>query len=284
MSTLSIVAAGCNTPEGYFNGSSLSSITALPSGDMPAQDIPIVSPSPTPSCQTVLSNSTSTTPLKIIFMEDNSGSANNGRGATDPAGTWRIQTIQSFLSTYGSQTNLSYSFGYFSTNAYLWDMGLDRFGKTSVDMPFGTASGLGDSVDYFGNHLTTVAGAGGSTNYKQAFAALETAILADEAAGNKEDYAIVFLSDGQPSDLGDNATKQLNGIASLVSDLQATAASNGVSKATISAVYFGPQDATAIANLQSMAKLGGGQFDNAPESGSLVLENVITVPTSECVN
>jgi hypothetical protein len=208
--------------------------------------------------------------LRIFVMVDNSGSTS----ASDPDQNYRVQTLRTFLRDYGSHSNLRYGFGYFSSDAYLYDVNQSRFVRGNASVSFGTSSNLVAALDTYHSSVPPT----GTTGYGAAFSAIESAIARDESGGATEDYAVVFMSDGRPTDLNGSITTALN---SLIDRLKATAQSNGKSKITISTVYFGgTSDTTAIRNLSSMATRGGGQFvdTNRLESGGLSINDVITIP------
>lgn len=213
---------------------------------------------------------TTTRNLRIYTMVDNSGSTRT----TDPNQHYRVQTMRDFLATYGTRANLSYGFGYFADTAALYDMTQSRFIANTVAAPFGSAAGITGALDTYHASIPP----NGSTGYGAAFAALESAISRDEAAGAVDDYAVVFMSDGQPTDLAGDIPTEL---ARLANRLKQTAAANGTSDLTLSTVYFGSAgDATSIRNLRILSTEGGGQFvdTNQLGSGGLSIDDVVTIP------
>jgi len=207
--------------------------------------------------------------LRILVMVDNSGST----ASTDPDQYYRVETLRNFLAVHSASTNLSYGFGYFGDDAFLYDMNLGRFIEGSVSSPVGGHAGITGALDAY--HALSPSG---NTGYTAAFDALRSAITRDESTGNVEDYAVVFMSDGQPTDITGNVT---TGIANLVDALKSAAGANGRSHVAISSVYFGSaSDSTSIGNLRGMANRGGGQFvdtNNLPPGG-LSIDDVVTVP------
>jgi hypothetical protein len=213
-------------------------------------------------------------------MVDDSGST----ATTDPSCKYRCSTLESFIGSYGSNTNLTYSFSYFSSDVTEWDMSALDFlsAGTNTLHPFGSSSGLSSAVTYFSKHV----GPGGDTGYGEAFSAMETIISNDEAAGNTENYVVVFMSDGQPTDITctsgsgrDNDCVANAAITTLVKDLLKTSSANGKSQATVSAVFFGSaSDSDSVSNLTTMASVGGGQFVNANVNSNIVINDIITVP------
>lgn len=207
--------------------------------------------------------------IRIMFMVDNSGSTNT----TDPNQLYRIQTIQQFIADFGAKTNLTYNFGYFSgTSTQMYDMSLNQFTPALAASPIGTSAQLSTALLAY-----DAIAPGGSTPYHAAFTSLQATITADENAGHKQDYAVVFMSDGQPTDIANPVAANLLG---LVDSLKAAATPNG-SSLTLTTVYFGPPgDSASLGNLQNMAIQGGGRFvdTNNLGAGGFVLNDVITVP------
>jgi len=208
---------------------------------------------------------TSTKNIRILFMIDNSGSTNT----TDPMKSIRVATLRKFIADYGSNSNLTYNFGYFSgTTANMYNMVNNTFSLNTAANPVGNSSQLTSALNAYDALASS-----GSTPYRAAFDSLRATVTADENAGNKQDYAVVFMSDGQPTDISGAAN--LNG---LVTALKSAAGANG-SLLTVSTVYFGdPNDAGSIANLSGMATTGGGQFVDTNANGGVVINDVITVP------
>ncbi len=206
---------------------------------------------------------------------DNSGSTST----TDPNHYYRVQTVQNFLSNYGTHTNLTYSFGYFSgTSAKEYDRGSSTFVTTPTQL-FGDATALTSALNLYKNLAPS-----GNTPYAAAYGSMQSMIQRDEAAGTKQDYAVVFMSDGQPTDIS-----TIGQMLPLVDNLRTAAQANGTSKLTVSSVYFGPENgltgsaatsaANAILMLQSMASEGQGQFvDTNQLNSELQINDVITVP------
>ncbi len=209
-------------------------------------------------------------PLRILVMVDNSGSTDS----TDPSQTYRVQTLRTFLAAYGSHANLSYGFGYFDDSGYLYDVGSAAFREHDANVPFGSATQIGAALDTYHASIPP----SGNTAYGEAFSALSAAVTRDEAGGSAQDYAVVFMSDGQPTDIDSDVTNRLT---ALVTNLRQTAAANGKSHLTVSTVYFGSgSDATSIRNLRTMAEQGGGQFvdTNHLDQGGLAIDDLVTIP------
>jgi hypothetical protein len=210
-----------------------------------------------------------------MFMVDNSGST-TGWGGTDRHFTYRAKAIETFLSQYGSKSNFTYSFGYFNgTTAKVYDTVSSTFKNKSAPAPFGNASQIGTALMQYQRQSPS-----DDTPYQAAFSAVQTEISQDQNAnGTKFKYVLVFMSDGQPTDLDDPV---LDSIRTIVSDLKHTAGADG--RLSISAVYFGPDDdSTSIQNLSFMASDGNGQFVNTNHTTHFSIDDVITVPgPAEC--
>ena len=209
--------------------------------------------------------------LRILFMVDNSGSTKT----TDPQKTHRISTVQTFLNNYGSKTNLAYSYSYFGGTALTYDAVLNQFVASSTT-PVGNATQAGGALTLF----ETLGTASGGTSYGAAFAALNTLVTNDELAAQGEGYVVIFMSDGQPTDIGKSADAQITAITTLTNSLLQVA---GSGRLTFSSVFFGnSSDAQSVSNLSTMAKLGGGQFVDTNVTTNLSIDNLITVPTQDC--
>jgi Mg-chelatase subunit ChlD len=209
--------------------------------------------------------------LRILFMVDDSGST----ATTDPNNANRVTTIDTFLNTYASKSNLTYSYNYFGTNAASFNMASDTFVSSVPSSVFGTADDARAALTAFKN----LKGTAGNTNYSSAFSRIQSIIQNDLASNSNESYVVIFMSDGQPTDQGSSAVNQINGITSLSSSLMGLAASGRI---TLSTVYFGPSDAQAQNNLQTMAALGGGQFINTNVTTQYSIDNLINVPVQAC--
>ena len=254
--------APTTTPDASATPSIIVNPTATPIAT--ATPTASATPSPTPECTV----STTTKDLRILFMIDNSGST----ATTDPAHNYRVKTIQDFLGSYGSHTNLSYSFGYFSgTTSPEWDMVRGQF-QTTASALFGDATGLANALNTYERIPSS-----GNTPYSAAFSALKNEVHADEANGSQKDYVVVFMSDGQPTDIHGNIRTS---IISMVDDLRTEVQSNGKSLLTVSSVYFGPEnDFTSIGNLQAMATQGSGQFVDTNITQAISIHDIISVPS-----
>lgn len=212
--------------------------------------------------------------LRILFMIDDSGSTLT----TDPNMENRVDVIQAFLNKYASKTNLTYSYNYFGTNAATYNIVTDKFGNTTTSANvFGTAADATDALNVF----KALPGDAGNTYYSAAFTRIESIIQGDLAVHNDQNYVVIFMSDGQPTDpgLGSSATAQINLITQVSADVMGLAASGRI---TVSTVYFGPTNAQAQNNLFTMATLGKGQFIDTNLTTQYSVDNLISVPITAC--
>jgi hypothetical protein len=212
--------------------------------------------------------------LRILFMVDDSDSTNT----TDPSNSKRVTTIQNFLNTYASKTNLTYSYNFFGTNPSTYSTSSHAFGNTTSANIFGTVADMAGSSNSALNEFLTI-GSVGNTNYSAAFTRMQSIIQGDMLNNANENYVVVFMSDGQPTDQGSSANSQISGITSITSSLMGLAASGRI---TVSTVYFGAPDSQAQNNLSTMATLGSGQFVNTNVTTNFSIDNLITVPVQAC--
>jgi hypothetical protein len=252
--------------------------------------------------------------LKILFVVDNSGSTAN----TDPSNQYRILAVQNLIAKYGANPNFQYGYSYFSgtdgsTAAYgTWDFDTktnsffsfqvtSNSSNTSVNYadsvvpslksysPFGNVSSLQSALSAFEN-----LGAGGHTPYKAAFAAISNIVMQDLATASDPkgtSYAVVFMSDGGPSDLAVQQdsdfsqviSKNVSELQTIVQDLRSSVGAKG-SSITVSSVYFGPESGAdgGIANIQAIANTGGGQFVDTNVTQQLDFSSLISYSGTGC--
>ncbi len=282
------VASPSPAPSPAASPSPSPSPVASPSPAPSPNPSPAASPSPSPSpCKTVLENYDKN--LRIIFMVDDSGSTfdsvRNGvtTKGTDPQFVYRKDSIQNFLNTYGAKTNFTYTFARFSDSADVYLQSSNTFSKADVcnTAKFGTASDATNALTLYAGAKSTNNPHGGGTNYTSAFNCVNSIITNDvPPAGIETDYAVLFMSDGQPN-------------PTLLSDFMQTVIDPiaGFKLPTsINTIYFGPtvaQDATAqnaINVLTSISNEGKGQFldTNNMSTGTIDIQSVIQVPKIVC--
>src|SRR5205823_2391360 len=134
--------------------------------------------------------------LRIIFMVDDSGST----FSTDPNFLYRRQSIQNFVAQYGLKPNFTYAFGEFGNDsASFYNIGTSGFSSSSQNV-FGNSSDLDNALNVYVNSPDH----GGSTPYISALNAINNIVANDvDLPGYETDYAVVFMSDGAPSDTSD---------------------------------------------------------------------------------
>ena len=240
--------------------------------------------------------------LRILFMVDASGSTTSD----DLNASVRGQSALNFLQANIDRQNLSYSYSYFASDLHAWDFASSSFvaiNSSTHSVPnqiFGSAAQTHLAVDKFVNGFKIFANAfslfgslpagalavnSNSTNYDIAFQLLKAEVLADRAANPNSNYAIIFMSDGQPNDGQNISSSDIN--ANLVQPLMAAA---GPGHLTISTVYFNTQamnDPTEQALMASIAAAGSGPAindvtDSKPLNLTDMIQNIIAVPTQAC--
>ncbi len=126
------------------------------------------------------------------------------------------------------------------------------------------------------------------TNYSTAFDALQADIVGDSHRDSQQKYVVVFMSDGEPSDMGSESEIDSN-ITQEVKSLQTNVSRSTGGNVIVSSVYFGDKSLRkgdsaykAAYHLQVMAAQGGGQFvDTTKLNAELQIEDLIKV-TSRC--
>lgn len=230
---------------------------------------------PVNSCRDVLL--TTNQNLRVMFMVDNSGSTKT----TDRDKYYRVQTLQNFLQVYGSKSNLTYSYGMFSNSFSLYEsnnMSPDYNKFVNHVTSFGSAGDLSNAVNLYRTGFIS----DGTTNYKQAFGAIQSNILSDLSLGsNSKAYSVVFMSDGQPKDLPEPINDSIsNLVGGVITTVQAAGGS-----IRISGVYFGPDaDLDSKENIKSVALAGHGQYvdTNLLPNNALEIADTISIPGQNC--
>lgn len=229
-----------------------------------------------PSCKDVLE--TTQAELRILFMSDNSGSTAD----TDPNHMYRVQTLERFLTDYGSKTNFTYNFNYFSASVSIYNPATNAFttNASTVSAPFGNSAALSSALTLYKTRAPS-----GGTAYLAAFNRLKSILSADlEANGNKYQYVIIFMSDGEPTDISGGAATITQTLMTRVNEIKTLASDVDVSL-SFSTVYFGPNNSdVAKQNLKTMSTAGGGQFidTNDLNGDALKIDDLITVAGQVC--
>lgn len=270
ISVLSLVGYQNCGNDASFTSSSKSSASAIQSNSSGGSSVASSSSGGSaPICSNPITPATNN--LRIIFMVDNSGSTNT----TDPQQYYRNQVIQTFLSQYSNNTSLSFAFGYFEgTSAYLFDGSSQSFVK-NANQPFGGAGQLSSALTAYDKIRPN-----GNTPYHAGFNEIQNAILADLQSGSgSANYSVVFMSDGQPTDVSSSPSLTTNLVAMVQSFAGSIQAQHGA--VAVSTVYFNPANNSGdSANLQAMAQAGGGQFVNTNVTSSLVIADLVSVPST----
>lgn len=209
---------------------------------------------------------TTTMPIKVMFVVDTSGS-NAGTGGSDPNKSVRGGSISQFFTSYRSRANFSWGFLYFSGS-----IASSLIGGTASPQFTSNPSLMQQAVSAFYGVADS-----GLTPYMAAINLARQAIQSDapSAAANTK-YVVVFLSDGLPDPVVDDATLRA-GVQALL----------GVrpNQVSFNAIYYGEVNATANARLQMMASTGAGQFldtNNNPTGKQFVISDVINVAGLNC--
>lgn len=235
----------------------------------------------TPVCQDIPALSRDT---RIIYIVDQSGSnrvstKNNGvnvceqgdtgcKPPTDPNKTFRGTAIQKFFDKYQSKANFSWSFLTFAGNS----------ANTLIGSSASTAI-TSDQGAYQGAINTFMATQDdGGTPYKKALQLAKEVISKDPGLNGSRapQYAVVFVSDGFPSDYGTSTGAAAS--SAMEADINAlvNAAPGSERRITLSTIYYGQvQDPEAIKLLTAMAGKGGGRFANAENVNDLEIDDVI---------
>ncbi len=222
---------------------------------------------------------TVTTPIKVAFLVDVSGSNNYGASlnpgtGTDPSKNFRYGRISEFVNLNRTRPDTSWQFV--------------TFGGTTATIRISPPSFTPDIslVDQALTNFRNIVDAGG-TPYRASFNALMNLVRNDPQfiENSPVSYAAVLVSDGAPSDYPNNmVTCKANGtncgpvdLEKIKTDvMEMVAFSKG--HLSISTVYYGPVDAAATAVLKTIADNGNGGFVDLNESTSQIdLKNVVKI-------
>ncbi len=280
---------------------------------------------PGSACQSVTQVSV---PLRVLIAVDNTGSNGSNKFSVQPPpggysfglGSdndqyFRQKSVGDLVSSLSQLSNITYNLMVFQDLATVnWRPTDQRQGPNvrsliniagNDQLPaFGDAAAMTNAMQDLHKLQPD-----GPTEYFTVLALLRNAILSDHAfASGSENYAIVFLSDGQPTERitadssGVKSTRAWNGaqdeadLLAAISDLTALSAGhitfntvfyNDITPAQRNALLtssYDPIDPDAPGLLQKMASAGHGQFANANIVGAdhVHLSNVISVPSAVC--
>ena len=242
---------------------------------------------PTPTCTpTTVGEITRMT--KIIFLVDTSGSnairtRNNGTAEclpgdadyyttctlpTDPTKSFRAGAIQNFLSSYSSKSNFSWGFITFKDN-YATAL-INNWGNNQSPWLTSDPSHMQTAINQFHGITDYYA-----TPYQAALEMAKTAIRndADLNSTAQPQYFIVMLTDGYPTDYNAlNGSLDTNAIQSDINELKNIAPG----RVSLSSIYYGINNPSAINLLGWMSNLGDGQFANVNSGNtSFKIDDVI---------
>lgn len=207
-------------------------------------------------------------PTKILFLVDISASnaiPDYTSPATDPNKTLRGGAIQKFFNQYASDRNISWGlevFGNDTATSLLGENANPKFSASSEEMQ--------RALNQFFNLQDF-----GSTPYRAALKlAQRTLSLDTQNSALNTQYLVVFISDGVPDPyVADNTLR--GDIDSLIN--------LAPGRIRLSTVYYGPTSLDAHQRLEMMASKGGGRFlDTNSQAQELNLDNIITIPDSQC--
>lgn len=199
---------------------------------------------------------------KILFVVDSSGSNFTGPG-TDPDKSYRYNLMKDFIDKHSHIPQIYYGMIIFRLDkaiAYIND-GNDQSPVFTNDL-----SRVDAALDRFMSEPDEY-----TTPYRAALTMAQYAITADRlksGTGAMAEYRVVMLSDGVPTDYGDPIND-----AAIDSDVQALIVA--ASEATLTTIYYGPNDASAAARLERMANRGNGQFSNVNVDGRIPLDQIM---------
>lgn len=277
--TLVCLGAFQNCSKVSFNPESASlDAESAGSGAATSTATPASSPSTSVNCTAQQANN-----LRIIFVVDDSGSTRTDDSGAKVRGTAALDFINQNLSA----TNMTYSYNYFAANNGSWDFSSSSFTSTaSTALPkqaFGSGSQAVTAVNNFVKNYNGSFFQENGTDYESSLQYVQNLVLADEAANPGYNYAVIFMSDGQPNRGSSNSTN-------LSADIAALMNAAGEGRLTLSTVYFNNSqdgDSGEASLMQSMATAGEGQYVNAvTDSSSLnvssMIQNLLTVPSNAC--
>lgn len=201
-----------------------------------------------------------TTPVKMVFVVDISGS-NTGNNGTDPQKAVRSGSITRFYNSYSTRTNFSWGFTTFAAdNANTL---IANANSAAMQGAINTFNGLNDD---------------GNTPYVLALDAAANTISSDTGRLPNTKYIVVFLSDGMPNpSVNDSVLNQ-----KVTAIVNAAGTANSVSFNT---VYYGDNNQDAHDRLKMMAQTGGGNFLDTnvnPTGNAFLISDLVIVPGVVC--
>lgn len=210
-----------------------------------------------------------TTPVKMVFIVDVSGS-NAGNKGTDPNKAVRSGSIERFYNSYSAKTNFAWSFATFAGSVNT---------PANILISNANAQAMQSAIVTF-NSMSD----GGETPYVSALNAAQQIISGDTARAPNSKYIVVFLSDGMPNPAVDDATLNSK-VSAIVGAAASTGAGVNAGQVSFNTVYYGDANQAAHDRLQMMAATGGGNFldTNAnPTGNAFLISDLVIVPGIVC--
>jgi len=226
------------------------------------------------NCRVDLINSTKN--VKVLFLIDTSGSnaSINGGPGTDVGKVWRLSTINSFISAYGSKPNFEFGFATFqgtSASALITSNMHGIFTKNPAE--------VSQAISDFKNIKDE-----GNTPYDAALAIVRDMINYDQQRMAAKDvgYVVVMVSDGSPTNT--SYTDSRNGMTNLTNDVNKILA-EAPGQISLNTVYLYNQAAPTAsqkAYLQKISSLGSGAFIEASSNQTVQISDTVQVPKTVC--
>jgi uncharacterized protein YegL len=218
----------------------------------------------------------STKNVKVLFLIDTSGSNadSSGGAGTDPGKTWRLNTVNSFISAYGNKPNFEFTFATFqnsSAKALLTNSsGQGIFSKNMND--------INQAIADFKNTKDA-----GYTPYDAALALVSNIIAYDQSVTTTKDagYVVIMVSDGTPTN---SSYTDKNGMINLTNDVNAILA-QAPGQVSLNTVYLYNKSAPTASDkayLQKISSLGSGAFIEASSNETLQISDTVQVPKTVC--
>lgn len=208
--------------------------------------------------------------VKVLFLVDGSGSNFGANGSTpsDPDKQWRIDVVGRFLDAHIENPAIRYNFTLFkgtTAKSHINPNGEPGFSSDRTVVVEGFRS------------FTNVAD-GGNTPYRAALKTAHNIIAADlqDNAADNATYAVVFISDGHPTDY-----KQAHDVIPDASAIKSLAPD----RITLNSVFYSAKkekSTSAPQYLKNIANIGDGAFIMASTQKRLTLDNVIRVSGVSC--
>lgn len=225
---------------------------------------------------------------KILFLVDSSGSNVlrtrldgtqqclpsdadflNCALATDPNKTFRAGAIQTFLNDYARKENFQWGFIHFagdSAHALINSSGNDQNPHLSTSV-----SAMQSAINKFYSIEDNFA-----TPYQAALTLAKKTIASDRDLNSSDQpqYLIVMLTDGFPTDYNAlNGAFNANAVHADINSLLNIAPG----RVSLSTIYYGHNNQSAINLLKNMAQTGNGQFANVNNNSTgIKIDNVLS--------